>query len=99
LRAAQPREPRRTYINPIDIDYRYNFEQINDNARRTAPGADPAIVRHKGAFYMFQTLADGYWRSTNLADWHFITPAAGRSTASSRLPPGRTARRSSSSLR
>ena len=65
---------RRTYINPIDIDYRYNWEQANqDISYRT--GADPVIVRHKGAYYLFQTLADGYWRSTNLVDWQFITPS------------------------
>jgi hypothetical protein len=38
-------------------------------------GADPAIVRFKGAYYMFQTLADGYWRSTDLIDWTFVTPS------------------------
>lgn len=70
--AAQP--ARRTYINPIDLDYRYNFEQINDNASYRT-GADPAIVTHKGAYYMFQTLADGYWRSTDLIDWSFIKPS------------------------
>jgi xylan 1,4-beta-xylosidase len=70
--AAQP--VKRTYINPIDIDYRYNFEQINDNASYRT-GADPAIVRHKDAYYMFQTLADGYWRSTDLIDWRFIKPS------------------------
>src|SRR3712207_1891063 len=65
---------KRTYINPIDIDYRYNFEQINDEASYRT-GADPAIVLHKDAYYMFQTLADGYWRSTDLIDWTFITPS------------------------
>lgn len=65
---------RRTYINPIDVDYRYNWEQANQGiSYRT--GADPVIVRHKGSYYLFQTLADGYWRSTNLVDWHFITPS------------------------
>ena len=65
---------RRTYANPIDIDYRYNWEQTNRGiSYRT--GADPVIVRHKDAFYLFQTLADGYWRSTNLVDWQFITPS------------------------
>ena len=64
---------RRTYANPIDIDYRYNWEQTNEGiSYRT--GADPAVVRHKGAFYLFETLADGYWRSTDLVDWTFITP-------------------------
>ena len=65
---------RRTYINPIHIDYRYNWEEGNQGiSYRT--GADPVIVRHKGSYYLFQTLADGYWRSTNLVDWHFITPS------------------------
>ena len=64
----------RTYANPIDIDYRYNFEQLNEGlSYRT--GADPVIVRHKDAYYLFQTLADGYWRSTDLIDWRFVTPS------------------------
>jgi hypothetical protein len=74
LTAAPAAAQKRTTINPVDIDYRYNFEQINDNASYRT-GADPAIVRHKGAFYMFQTLADGYWRTTDLIDWRFIIPS------------------------
>ena len=65
---------KRTYINPIDLDYRYNWEQTNSGVSYRT-GADPAIVRHKGAYYLFQTLADGYWRSTDLIDWTFITPS------------------------
>lgn len=69
---AEPEQ--RTYANPIDIDYRYNFEQQNEGiSYRT--GADPAIVRHRDAYYLFQTLADGYWRSTDLIHWHFVTPS------------------------
>ncbi len=71
--AAEP-PGRRTYANPVDLDYRYNFEQLNEGiSYRT--GADPVIVRHKDAYYLFQTLADGYWRSTNLLDWRFVTPS------------------------
>jgi xylan 1,4-beta-xylosidase len=66
--------PRRTYANPVDVDYRYNFEQLNEQiSYRT--GADPVIVRHQDAYYLFMTLADGYWRSTNLLDWTFIVPS------------------------
>lgn len=66
--------PRQTVINPIDIDYRYNFEQVNEGiSYRT--GADPAIVEHKGQWYLFETLADGYWRSDDLVTWHFVTPS------------------------
>ncbi len=74
LAAAPAAAQKRTYINPIDVDYRYNWEQTHQGiSYRT--GADPVIVRHKGAYYLFQTLADGYWRSTNLIDWNFITPS------------------------
>lgn len=72
--SASAAAQKRTYINPIDVDYRYNWEQANEGiSYRT--GADPVIVRHKGAYYLFQTLADGYWRSTDLIDWQFITPS------------------------
>ena len=63
-----------TYANPVDIDYRYNFEQMQEGiSYRT--GADPAVVLHDGAYYMFQTLADGYWRSDDLITWRFVTPS------------------------
>jgi hypothetical protein len=64
----------RTYANPMDVDYRYNFEQINDGASYRT-GADPAVVNHKGTYYLFQTLADGYWRSTDLIHWTFVSPS------------------------
>ena len=65
-----------TYANPLDLDYRYNFEQLNEGiSYRT--GADPAVVRHKQAYYLFATLADGYWRSTDLAHWAFVKPSRG----------------------
>ncbi|MGH8123449.1 MAG: coagulation factor 5/8 type domain protein, partial [Rudaea sp.] len=63
----------RTYANPVDLDYRYNFEQLNKGiSYRT--GADPVIVPHGDAYYLFLTMADGYWRSANLVDWSFIAP-------------------------
>ncbi|MCH7861909.1 family 43 glycosylhydrolase [Sphingomonas sp. NPDC092331] len=72
--AAQAQDARRTYANPIDIDYRYNFEQVNEGiSYRT--GADPAIVTFKGKYYLFQTLADGYWSSRDLVHWTFVTPS------------------------
>ena len=63
-----------TYANPVDLDYRYNFEQVNEGiSYRT--GADPVIVSFKGAYYLFLTLADGYWRSTDLVTWRFVKPS------------------------
>ena len=74
LAASAAQAEQHTYINPLDVDYRYNWEQKNDGiSYRTA--ADPVIVRHKDAYYLFLTLADGYWRSTDLIHWTFITPS------------------------
>ncbi|WP_189339727.1 family 43 glycosylhydrolase [Rhodanobacter denitrificans] len=63
----------RTWANPLDIDYRYNYEQMNQGiSYRT--GADPAFVRYGDAYYLFLTLADGYWCSTDLVHWQFVQP-------------------------
>lgn len=64
----------RTYCNPIDIDYRYNFEQINEGVSYRS-GADPVIVNHKGEYYLFVTVSGGYWHSKDLLHWQFVTPS------------------------
>jgi xylan 1,4-beta-xylosidase len=63
----------RTWANPVDVDYRYNYEQMNEGiSYRT--GADPAIVRYGDGYYLFLTLADGYWHSSDLVHWQFVQP-------------------------
>ena len=64
----------RTYTNPIDIDYRYNFEQHNEGISYRS-GADPVIVTQGGSYYLFETIGDGYWRSKDLGTWQHITPS------------------------
>jgi hypothetical protein len=64
----------RTYANPIDIDYRYNFEQQNQGISYRS-GADPVIVVQRGEYYLFETIGDGYWRSSDLGRWQHITPS------------------------
>jgi xylan 1,4-beta-xylosidase len=71
--SAQPAR-QRTYANPIDIDYRYNFEQKNDGISYRS-GADPVIVVHRGEYYLFETIGDGFWRSRDLGTWQHITPS------------------------
>ena len=70
---AQPAGSR-TYANPIDIDYRYNFELLNQGISYRS-GADPVVVVHGGAYYLFETIAGGYWRSTDLVAWTFVRPS------------------------
>ena len=64
----------RTYANPIDIDYRYNFEQKNEGISYRS-GADPVIVVQHGEYYLFETIGEGYWRSRDLGTWQHITPS------------------------
>ena len=63
----------RTYANPIDIDYKYNFEQLNEGISYRS-GADPVIVTHRGEYYLFETIGNGYWRSRDLVTWQHVTP-------------------------
>jgi xylan 1,4-beta-xylosidase len=64
----------RTYANPIDIDYKYNFEQLNERISYRS-GADPVIVNHRGEYYLFATIANGYWHSRDLVTWRHVAPS------------------------
>jgi hypothetical protein len=65
--------PQKTYCNPMDIDYKYNFEQLNEKISYRS-GADPVIVNHKGEYYLFVTISGGWWHSKDLVHWDFVTP-------------------------
>lgn len=71
--ASQPAS-QRTYINPLDVDYKYNFEQTNEGISYRS-GADPVLVLHGGAYYLFSTIAEGWWHSTDLARWRHVRPS------------------------
>jgi xylan 1,4-beta-xylosidase len=62
-----------TWCNPVDLNYRYNFEQLNDSISYRS-GADPVIVNHKGEYFLFVTISGGYWHSKDLLHWRYIVP-------------------------
>lgn len=64
---------RTTYCNPMDINYRYNFEQLNERISYRS-GADPVIVNHKGEYYLFVTISGGWWHSKDLLHWDYVVP-------------------------
>ncbi len=64
----------RTFCNPMDINYQYNWEQVNEKISYRS-GADPVIIPHKGAYYLFHTIQGGYWKSKDLLQWEYITPS------------------------
>ena len=64
----------RTYANPVDIEYKYNWEGLNQGVSYRS-GADPAVVTHRGEYYLFVTVAGGYWHSKDLIHWRFVVPS------------------------
>lgn len=64
----------RTYANPVDLDYKYNWEQLNQRISYRS-GADPVIVNHKGEYFLFVTASGGYWHSKDLLHWRYIVPS------------------------
>ncbi len=63
----------KTFCNPVDISYRYNFEQLNENISYRS-GADPVIVNHRGEYYLFVTISGGWWHSSDLINWDYVVP-------------------------
>jgi len=63
----------RTYCNPINIDYTYAIYNSTENISYRS-GADPAVVEFRDEYYMFVTRSMGYWHSTDLLHWNFISP-------------------------
>jgi xylan 1,4-beta-xylosidase len=62
-----------TYCNPMDINYSYNFEQLNEKISCRS-GADPVIVNHRGEYYLFVTISGGWWHSKDLIHWDYVVP-------------------------
>lgn len=71
--AATAPAVQRTWCNPMDLNYQYNFEQ---EARGISfrSGADPVIVNHKGEYYLFVTISGGWWHSKDLIHWRYVKP-------------------------
>src|SRR5919202_3392572 len=71
--SSQQSSSQRTYCNPMDISYRYNFEQLNERIAYRS-GADPVIIKHKSEYYLFVTIQGGWWHSRDLVNWRYIVP-------------------------
>ncbi|WP_223578304.1 family 43 glycosylhydrolase [Sphingobacterium sp. GVS05A] len=55
-------------INPLALEYRFLPESPS---RREA--ADPVVQLYKGQYYLFASKSGGYWRSSDLKDWIYIS--------------------------
>lgn len=63
----------KTYCNPINIDYGYTpIPNFSEWGRHRAT-ADPVIVTYKGDYYLFSTNQWGYWHSSDMLNWKFVS--------------------------
>ncbi len=63
----------KTYCNPINIDYGYTpIPNFSEWGRHRAT-ADPVIVTYKSDYYLFSTNQWGYWYSSDMLNWKFVS--------------------------
>jgi len=63
----------KTYCNPINIDYGYTPIPNFSTWGRHRATADPVIVNYKGDYYLFSTNQWGYWWSSDMSKWNFVS--------------------------
>lgn len=69
----QTNAQQKTYCNPINIDYGYTpIPNFSEWGRHRAT-ADPVIVTYKGDYYLFSTNQWGYWYSSDMLNWTFVS--------------------------
>ena len=57
--------------NPMNIEYRYQFVESRNGMQIVREAADPSLVMFKGQYYLFSSMAGGFYVSDDLADWKF----------------------------
>jgi xylan 1,4-beta-xylosidase len=62
-----------TYCNPVNIDYGYTPIPDYTAAGKHRATADPVIVNYKGDYYLFSTNQWGYWWSSDMLKWNYIS--------------------------
>ena len=63
----------KTYCNPINLDYGYTPIPNFSTWGKHRATADPVIVNYKGDYYLFSTNQRGYWWSSDMNNWNFVS--------------------------
>lgn len=63
----------KTYCNPINVDYGYTPHPSFTEWGRHRATADPVVVNYKGDYYLFSTNQWGYWWSSDMLNWKFVS--------------------------
>jgi xylan 1,4-beta-xylosidase len=62
-----------TFCNPVNIDYGYTPIPVFSSWGKHRTTADPVIVNYQGDYYLFSTNQWGYWWSSDMLKWNYIS--------------------------
>ncbi len=69
---ASMHETQRVTCNPVDLSYRYQDVSYGQMGRVLyREGADPSVVWYRERYYMFVSMSQGFFHSTDLATWTY----------------------------
>lgn len=57
--------------NPINMEYKYQIFNINDQKSVSREAADPSLILFKDKYYLFPSMTTGFLASDNLTEWEF----------------------------
>jgi xylan 1,4-beta-xylosidase len=57
--------------NPLNMEYKYQFIDMNGKRVILREAADPSMILFKGKYYLFPSMTAGFLTSHNLVDWEF----------------------------
>lgn len=58
------------YCNPVNLSYKY--QNLQDASTMHREGADPSIVAFRDRYWLFVSMADGFWHSADLSNWEYV---------------------------
>ena len=59
------------YCNPLNLPYRYQRHFFGGKFVTCREAADPSMIRFRGKYYLFPSMADGFYVSEDLTEWSF----------------------------
>lgn len=59
------------YCNPLNLPYNYQFKERDGEVVAVREAADPSLVLFKGRYYLFPSVAGGFFTSDDLLEWEF----------------------------
>jgi hypothetical protein len=70
---AAPNPYANTFCNPIDVSYNF-WPQPGSTPPSYREAADPDMIVFKNDYYLFASHSGGYWWSSDMLNWNFVSP-------------------------